>query len=131
MKLQTLDRKAVQTLSDEMQTALKPIADKYGIHFSPKGARYSSTSSVFKFECSVVGDGGVVETPERRDYKSMCEMYDLKPEWLDCRFQHGNDSFIITGLSTRKRKNPVMCKNVRTGRAFKFTTFTVKAAMSW
>jgi hypothetical protein len=127
--MKTLERSSVRALSEDIMEALKTVADKHGIHFASKGARFTPSNCTFKIEASVIGDNGVVESQERKDFVQYAFMYKLKPEWLDKTFVHGTDTFTITGLSTRKSKNPVLCRNERNQKTYIFPANTVAVMM--
>jgi len=128
--MKTLDRNTVKTISEDIMEALKAVSLKHGVQFSYKGGTFSTTSAKLRIEAAVVGDGGVVITSERRDFPVYAKMFGLQPEWLDKTFVHGNASYTITGLSTRKRTNPVNCRNERTGKTYVFPANTVAALMN-
>lgn len=127
--MKTIDRNACKQLSADMLEALKAVALKHGVQFSYKGGNFSSSSANFRIEAAVVGDGGVAETADRRCFKQYASLFDLKPEWLDKSFVHGNDTFTIIGLNTRKSKNPVLGKSANNGKTYIFPANTVKTLM--
>jgi hypothetical protein len=69
-------------------------------------------------------------TRERQDYEQQCGRFGLKPEWLDKVFTTTmGERFQITGLRTRGRKYPVLARNTRTKKGYKFPAQTVIRAM--
>ena len=129
MKIKSFDRSNLRLLTGDIQTALKSVADKYGISLTYKSARFSVSNVTIKLEGAVIGAGGVVETKEHRDWKLYAPGYGLKTEWLGKAFIHGPDQFVISGLATRKSKYPVLATNVRNQKRFKFPVNTVKTLM--
>lgn len=130
MKIKSFDKTNLRLLTADIQTALKSVADNYGISLTYKGARFSATNVSIKLEGAVIGAGGVVETKERKDWKVYAEMFGLKSAWLDKTFVLAGDQYVISGLATRKSKYPVLAKCVRNNKTFKFPSDTVKALMA-
>jgi hypothetical protein len=124
--IKTLDRQNVKTISEDVMDALKSVALKHGVQFSYKGGRFSSSNVTYKIEAAVVGDGGVVESSERKDFILYATSYGLKPEWLDTKFTQSGKEFTIVGLSTRKHKNPVLCKQTSNGKTYIFSAEMIK-----
>jgi hypothetical protein len=106
------------------------VLKKHGIQLSNKGGRYTSSNCVYKIEASFIGENGVVETSERKDFKVLANTYGLKPEWLDKSFKQGGNTHTIVGLARSRSKNPVMCINESSKKTFIFPTETVSAFMS-
>lgn len=128
--MNTFDRTNARSITNEMLEALKGVATKHGIQFSVKGGNFSGSSLTCKIEAAIIGASGVAETRERKDFVTFAESYGLKAEWLDKTFVHGTDTFTIVGLSTRKSKNPVLCKNSSNGKTYVFQTHSVKMHMA-
>ena len=129
MKIKSFDRSNLRFLTDDIQAAFKPIADKYGISLTYKNARFSASNVTIKLEGAIIGVGGVVETKEHRDWKLYASGYGLDTGWLGKSFIHGPDQFVISGLATRKSKYPVLATCVRNQKKFKFPANTVKTLM--
>jgi len=129
MKIKSIDRTTARQISADINTAIQSVATKYGISLKDKGCRFSATNATFKIEAALIGAGGVVVSRERDDYKLYGFMYNLNPSWLDKSFNHGSDAFTIIGLSTRKRKNPVLAKSAKNGKTYIFPANLVKTLM--
>ncbi len=128
--MKTLDRTTVKSIADDVMTALEAVAAKHGIKFSYKGGRFSSTNVTYKIEAATIGDGGVVVTGERDAFTKHAELFGLKSEWLDKTFNQGGHVYTIVGLSTRKHKNPVMCKQASNGKTYIFPVDLIKLYMN-
>lgn len=129
MKIKSFDRSNLRVLADDIRTALKSVASKHGISLTYKNARFSASNVTIKLEGAVIGTGGVVETKEHQDWKLYAPRYGLNTEWLGKAFVHGPDQFVISGLSTRKSKYPVLATCIRNQKRFKFPANTVKVLM--
>jgi hypothetical protein len=127
--MKSMDRPLAHSISADMMEALKAVALKHGVEFRNKGGSLSSTNVTFRIEAAVVGATGVAETRERSDFPRYCHMYNLKKEWLDATFNHMGTEYTITGLNTRKHKNPVLVKRNKDGKGFIFPDTTIKMIM--
>lgn len=125
----TFERATCKALQADVIEALKSVATKHGIQFAYKGGSFNPSNFTFRIEAAVVGAGGVVETREHKDFVMYAPLYQLKAEWLDKTFDHSGDTFTIIGFSTRKRKNPVLCKSKNTGKTYVFATSLIKLFM--
>jgi len=127
--MKTLDRPAVKLIADDIMEALKAVAAKHNIVFSYKGGNFTASNCTYKVEAAVVGESGAVASREYEQYKQYCNMYNLKPEWLDQTFKLAGDTFTIIGLNPRKHKNPVLCKKASNGKTYIFTPDDVRLRM--
>jgi hypothetical protein len=118
--MKTLDRNAVQQMSDALMANLKSLEAQFGVKFNYKGGSYTNSNVVFRVEAALVGAGGEVKSIEREAYKRSAEVYGLKKEWLDKPFSFSGNTYTVYGLKTRCCKSPVLV--VRSdGRRFKMT----------
>ena len=129
MKIKSFDRSNLRFLTGDIQTALKSVADKYGISLTYKSARFNASNVTIKLESAVIGASGVVETKENQDWKRFAAGYGLSVGWLGKTFMHSGDQFVISGLATRKSKYPVLATCVRNQKRFKFGADIIKALM--
>jgi hypothetical protein len=118
MKITQFDRQNLRVLAAELETALKPIADKYGIVFKPGGTRFSPESAIFKIEGATVGTTGEVRSKERESFKQLAELYGMKTEMLDGEVVFRGELYTIVGLSPRRSKFPVNIKRLSDGKVF-------------
>ena len=126
-KIKQFDRSELKRLDEEFDKHLEQIGKKFGIAIKRKGGSFSPTNFTFKVEASVIGEGGQVQTREAEDFKLHAWRYGLEPKDLNAHFlDFRGDEFEITGLATRRRKNPVMAKNIRTGKTFVWPVEEIK-----
>jgi len=91
-----------------------------------KGGTYSDNNISSRIVISVKGDDGEIVTKEAEDFKRYAESYCLKPEDLGERFLDFNrKEFEIVGLKPRSRKYPILVKEVKTGKVYKFSANAV------
>ena len=130
MKITTIDRTTLQSISAKTLAAVKPLFDELGLSVKLGGGVYGRENGTIKLEIAVIGDGGVVQTPERKAYGQYCQLFDLQPDWLDQSFTSQGKTFIVRGLKPNAPKFPVLAEQGGTGKMFKFPADTVIRALS-
>jgi hypothetical protein len=92
-----------------------------------KGGTYSDNNISSRIVISVKGDDGEIVTKEAEDFTRYASTYGLKPEDLGERFRDFNEKeFEIVGCKRRSRKYPILVKEVRTSKVYKFGAHAVK-----
>jgi hypothetical protein len=127
--IKAFDRTNLRLISADIEAVLKPIAIKYGITFTYKGARFLADNATFKIEGATVGAGGVANTRERDNFKLYASMYGLKETDLDKEITYGGTRYIIKGLNTRRQKYPVVATRIADGKTILLTIEGVKSAL--
>ena len=129
MKITELNRPSVELLRNKIEELLKPIEEEFNIKVSLNGGRFSNTMYNPKIELSIINDeGGIAETKERTDYKRNCVFFDLKEEYLDQSFTVAGTEYLVVGLKPRSRKYPIIAKDTRSNKSYKFGADTVRRA---
>lgn len=124
--MKTLDRSSIREISVDMLKELEGVAAKHGVKFTYKGSSYNSKNCVFKIEAAIVGDDGVVCNQEREALKQYASLFNLSPTILDKTFISLGETFVVTGLSPRKSKFPVLATRIRDKKSFKFPADTIR-----
>jgi hypothetical protein len=119
MPITTIDKQTTIQIRTLIDQALAQVAAQHGLVIKAGRAKYTSSNVVFELTASVVGDGGVVQTPERVSYERNCTIYGLNREWLDKTVLVGGKRYKITGLRTKSSKDPVLVTEVATGKALR------------
>jgi len=117
--------KMIEPMRQEINAALKAIADKYDVTILAQGGSYNEQMVQFKLTCTTKGENGEVETKEAKDFKAYAMMYGLQKEDLGREFSNGFDKYKITGLKPRSRKC-VIAQRVGSSHSYKFDPNTVK-----
>ena len=90
-----------------IDTAFEDIKSEFGINLEIGRIRYDRDGS--QFTTKLTGNIGVSQTRERKDFtryaKTLCG---LDPAWLDKSYTDGGNTYKITGLKTKARKNKIM-----------------------
>jgi hypothetical protein len=123
------DRAFLKRLRDEIDAALAPIAEEYGITLQLGNASFSPDDVTFKLKGHIIRAPGEMSR-EAADYKKYAGDYGLNPNQyaLGAKFRHRNSTFEITGLKMSSRKYPVLCRN-HNGKTYKFPVDLVKRCM--
>lgn len=125
------DRSNLRGFTNDVVTHLKAIEAKWGVSFSYQGCNYdlSGKNAILKIQAAVVGNGGVSLTREREDFRRLCALYGMTPTDIDKQITYGGKRYVITGLSTRRHKYPVVATRLDTGETVMLTTSGTKAAL--
>ena len=116
MKINTIDRQNLRLLQEAMLAALKPACQQFGVDVDIAGGNFGSTYATLKFKVAVVGDGGVVETPERQALKIYAHIYGVKPTDTDLELTHRGDKYKLVGIAINRDKYPMLLERVRDGK---------------
>lgn len=124
----TFNGGTVEVLRDSMQSALAEFEQKFDVKVDVGNARYNASSINFKVEVANIVDGQVRDQ-ETVDFENLCWKCGFKPEDLGREFISRGETYAIKGLSRRAHRYPILCKQIRTGKNFKFTPSTVKQCL--
>lgn len=126
----SITKEMLTNLRGEIDNALIPIGEKYGIKFHAGNASYTQAVATFKLEVATIdNENGSVNTKEAEDFKINCFRYGLKKEHLGQAFSWFNgNKFTIIGCKPRSRKQPIIAIN-ESGRRYKFSSESVLAAL--
>ena len=109
----TITKQLLKDLRVDIDEALKPIAQKYGIEIQSGSGVYGGVEGHLKILFKTTNEEG--DDQRAIDYKRFASLYNLKEEWLGKTMKYGSDSYTIMGLDTNKRKNVLVVKRVRDG----------------
>jgi len=121
-----MDRTKVKMLRAAMEKELKAIEEKFKVQVDIGKCTYTDSNCTFKVEFADVGDNGEVKSKEVEDFRLYASMYGLKPDDLGKIFSTNGEEYEITGLSTRKRKYPILGTRIKDGAKFKFPVSQVQ-----
>ena len=103
--MNTLNRKMVVMIREEMDAALRSVAQRHGMTFVAKGVTYSPDEGTISYRAGVV-------SPQIRKaiHPAIGKFFTFK----------GKDYEIVDYVA-RRHKYPVSAKRVKDGKVFKFT----------
>ena len=130
MKLTVLDRNDVRAVSKECEDALKAVAARYGLNLKVGTRHFTGKDVRFRVELSIaeVSSTGETLTPEALAFKRSAYAFGLSPDMLGKEFKTFQGTYQITGLKVASRKYPILAKDIRTGKTYKFP---VNALTMW
>jgi len=113
-------RPTMRQLREEIDNALKPLAEKHGISFNLGSISFSSDSFSVSLKGKTLDESG---TPvvDAATFTRYCGMYGLKPEDLGRKFMSRGHVYEITGVAPNRPKYPINAKR-SDGKQFKFAS---------
>lgn len=94
----------MKTLQDEINKALAPLAEAYGINITAGGGKYGNTYATLKLQIGLLNAEGVAMTPEATAFQAYTSLHGLQAEDLGRSFSLKGKRFVIKGLNIRSRK---------------------------
>ena len=124
-----LDRKKCGEIRDALAAHFESF-DFEGVNLSLGSARFSDKVVTFKLECAMPNEDGTATSKIGEDFKLYCHRYNLTPDDFGKEFSNGVDTFTIEGCKPRSSKYPILGKNVRTGKVYKFPAEQVRRSLN-
>ena len=124
----TITRPFLKKLRPQIEAALAPLAEKLDLDFKLAGATFDDTHVMFKLNVSTKNDDGSVNTPQAEDFKLYAEGYGLKPELLNTEITIDGNVFEIVGCKPRSHKYPILAKQKKNGKTYKFSALRINMA---
>lgn len=120
-----MERQKLQIIINDMEAALKAVGEKHKVVIKSGGGTYGEGHAIAKFKIDTIAEDGTVESKETSDFKKYATIYGLKPEQLGATFVSRGREFELTGLAMRRRKFPIMARDVQTNKTLLFPTTVV------
>jgi len=121
------DKKTLKTLRQDIDSALKSVADKHGLSLMLGNIRFNEHSFTGKLEARVTENPG--EPTMAADFKALSMSYGIPASCLHRIVTLNGKRYKIVGLKPRNRKYPIICENVASGKRFKFSPFSIREAL--
>lgn len=125
--IKTINKDVCQLIRREMEAALKPVAEQFGVQIKYLGGRFNDSNFETRFEVAVKDSDGRAVTRMALHFKQCAVLYGFAPEDLGRKFRHAGVPFEIIGLNPDAPKYPIIAKRVRDGKQYRFTPDVVKA----
>jgi hypothetical protein len=124
-----------QVIRQGITAALEPIVNDWELGMKIGKITYErdGSSATIQIQLGTKAADGTVVTTEANAFKQLAPMYGMKAEWLHQEFDHPFNRGVrykIIGLRTKARKNPVIVKDVRSGKDYIVPEQMVITAMS-
>src|ERR1700727_2462224 len=126
--LTNFDRMTLQGIALEINDALAPLAEKYGIVITCGGGDYVETNATLSVKLSVRDASGGVITRERSEFERYAAAYGLSPDDFERDFTFNGHRFTITGLKPERPKYPILAIKHCDGKMYKLSADVVKLA---
>lgn len=121
-----MTKQECKQIQDEATAVLKAHFESKNIAVKFTGGKYSNSVEL-KFE--FVPEGG--QNREAEAFTQQARFYGLLPENLgQCFTTFGGETYEITGLNTRRTKNPVTAKSFKNGKTYVFPVAAVSAYLA-
>ena len=131
--VKVIDTVLLKVLRHEINEALKPVAQKYGIALAAGNASYTAKTFSYKLAGALPDDSGNVQDPRTikamEDYKRQAVLYGMKTEWLGRAFTYGGRNVKLIGLMPKRSKFPILVEDSE-GKQRLFPYEAVKAILS-
>ena len=125
MKIIQFNKATCLLLGDEIESALKEVAEKYGLTVRNTGGVMGDLEFIAKMKF-VIKDPTINEAAARKKYNELCDLYDLKPENFHAVFSYSGQNYRFVGF-TSSAKYPLSAQNISTGKNMKFTHAIIKS----
>jgi hypothetical protein len=116
----TLVKELAQIAEDAVAEKLKELGGFHGVEIEVHKAGGSYGESEYTAKLKFTISGG--ETQAEKNYKSWVKLFedtgtDLPLEMLGASFAYGSKTITVDGLLPNRSKNPISCKDAKTGRS--------------
>ena len=108
-KVTSFDRQNIRQINSEIESAIKSIAEKYGLEVKLGSTRFTNSNFTTKLQVATVGEGGITMSKEATDFNRYKTILGINME-LGQEFQRSGKTFTIVGLKPRSKKYPILAK---------------------
>lgn len=124
-KITEFSKQDVESISKEINEALKAVAQKYNIQIKTNGGKYDKDTATLKLELQTITESGQILTKEASAFKQYAHLLNLKPEDLFKEFTVNNEKYVLVGYAPRKSKFPMICRKVSNNQSYGLALETV------
>ena len=118
-----IDKQTLQNFREDFKEAMKDLEQKYGSVIELNTIHYTATEFNAKL---VAKEGDSKDDVNEQDFKKYCRMYGLEPTDYDRRFTYDGEEYVVVGIRPSKRKYPICCTQLSSGKTYGFTADLVK-----
>ena len=130
-KITKFDKPVFAVMRAEIESALKPVSERYGINIRTGNISYSANQCSIKLECSVLGEDGDPVHKEADTFLMWADLLGMKKEDLNKKFRVGTKEYILIGYAPRKSKYPFVVKSTADGKMYGLAESSVKKALGY
>lgn len=119
MKIDKFDKPVCNTLRKEVEAALLPFANKYGLTLSMRGGTYNDWSWLAKVEFKVkeTAEG---KSAEQAEFEKYCHQFSCKPQDYGRTLTINGKEFTLIGFALNRSKFTIKVKSLDTGKIHLF-----------
>ncbi len=125
----SIDKKLLKALRDDINKALKSVAEKHGVGLDLGNASYNDQHANFKLKVSSKNESGETITEEMSAFNALHKLYGLEKDMLFKTFMSNGSEYEIIGLKPRSHKYPILARELSSKKTFKFPAEVVKERM--
>ena len=127
-KITKFTRGILDDLRDNIDDALAPLGEQFGIKFGLASITNSDTKATLTLEIGVAGYA--VKTKTAEAFEEYAARYGLRPEDLGSKFLSAKgEEFTIVGAKPINRTSPILGRSTDDGVTYKFTATAVATGL--
>lgn len=127
-KLTEINSANINLLRNELNQALRDIANRYGVDVSIGSGRYTATAVKFELAVAVKNSDGVALTVEAETLAANIRYYKLPADVFAKPFTHGGETYLVTGYIKKNSAKPFQIKRLRDGNVLKCPSVIIRQA---
>ena len=121
--IKNFDKTTCRDVSAAIEEALRPLGERLGLTFRPRGGSFSGTSYTLKLECVAGTDGDAPAGRDAEAFRLYATRYGLTPDDLGRTFKVGGREHRLVGAAPRSHKKPLITEC--DGKSYKWPVETV------
>lgn len=107
------DKDNVRTLRQDIETALREVAKQHGVTFNVGRITYDAQTFGARLKC--VNADNLIDV-EKLEWDKNCYKYNFNKADRGKQFDSKGQRYIILGVRPTRRKYPILCRNMQTGK---------------
>lgn len=123
MEIKYIGRPECKIIREHLEVALGAALEDLGLKADLGNMTYDGSKVSFKTTI-ILADVDVA----KEEFEKNCFLYDLKKSDYGMQFVSQGETFELCGIKPRAKKFPLVAKNVRTGKRYKFPRRAIKTA---
>ena len=108
---------SVNSLRTEIEQALAPVLEKYGLRLEVGTMRYNALSCKVPVELHIA-DGSNVEQRAKEEFEACAHILGFKPEDFGKTIMYGGKRYTVCGLRLNSNKYPIQAKCEKNGKTY-------------
>lgn len=128
MPIAKITKPVCQTLREELEAAMAPVAAKHGINIATGRGTFSDAEFTLKVILTTKGEGGVDQGAKKR-FEQLAHAVGLKPEDFGREILLDHERFRIADINPRASAKPVLVERLSDGKRFKIAAEAVQVRL--